>query len=81
MMKVDFDPDLAFLAIETGAGRVETKTGLPVTITNFVGDNPEYPLEGEIIYPGYFHLDKWNLEGKHIYHSELDLIIAVLDEE
>ena len=86
-MVIDFELELAKLAIKAGTGRIVTAGGEDVEITDW-GDNPcpngdkTFPVRGKIIGSLIFDDDVWTREGKFLSgrSSDLDLAIKVDDE-
>lgn len=83
-MMLEFDLELAKLAIKAGTGRIVTGGGLDVRITNWGEDRltETYPLLGYVIQQGEGEFDEesWTFEGKYFEEEpdEWDLFIEEL---
>lgn len=84
-MILDFEKDLAYLVIAAGNGKVYTRSGREVMITDFNGKKQNRPIEGRIrIGKDSWSVKKyWSEEGKMnggAIHN-FDLHIEVKDDE
>lgn len=63
MMLLPFDIETAKLAMIAGTGQFVTREGRGVVLINLEGEDPDFPIEGEILArgPGIY---KWTREGK-----------------
>ena len=84
-MILDFEKDLAYLVVVAGNGKVYTRSGREVMITDFNGKKQNRPIEGRIkIGKDSWSVKKyWSEEGKMnggAIHN-FDLHIEVKDDE
>lgn len=81
-MTLEFDLELALLAVKVGSGRIVTRTGDSVKITGW-GDNPvnsEYPITGTMFDDGLIR--SWTRNGKYYgdeSFSTMDLFIEEIE--
>ena len=64
MTLLPFDIETAKLAMIAGTGQLVTREGRGVILTNLEGEDPDFPIEGEILARGSEILYKWTREGK-----------------
>lgn len=78
-MYLDFDIEIATIAINYGTGRVVTRNGRPVTITGY-NDSMKFAVEG--VFADIGTLGFWSKDGKcnpdSESESDLDLFIEEL---
>ena len=80
---IPFDIETAQLVTASETGKVITREGKEVTITNWNSNVPQYPILGKINFIGSPMTRSWTIDGKLIYgmRSTMDLGIEITDEE
>ena len=76
-MRIEFDYELAKLAVSCKTGRVVTRDGDPVELIGTDLNDKEYPIVGRI--EGLYENDCWTENGKFLSYRDTDLDIFIED--
>ena len=86
-MILDFDPELARLAVIAGTGRVVTRSGDPVEITCWDDGTDPWPIRGNVHAEKRWSIPEgqcWNKNGGWGYSSgvttDRDLVIETFED-
>lgn len=86
-MILDFDPELARLAVIAGTGRVVTRSGDPVEITRWDDGSDVWPIRGNVHAEKRWSIPEgqcWNKNGGWGYSPEVitdrDLVIETFED-
>lgn len=74
-MRIEFDYELAKLAVIAGTGRVITRDGEPVELIGIDSSYKEYPIIGKI--EGDHENDYWTENGKFLSYRDTDLDLFI----
>ena len=74
-MKIEFDYELAKLAVSCKTGRVVTRDGESVELIETDSNDKEYPIVGRI--EGYHENDCWTENGKFLSYRDTDLDLFI----
>lgn len=74
-MKIEFDYELAKLAVNCKTGRVVTRDGESVELIGTDSNDKEYPIVGRI--EGYHENDCWTENGKFLSYRDTDLDLFI----
>lgn len=81
---IEFDLDLAKLAVAAGTGKIVTRNGKDVKLSNlFTVDSSSYsfyPIKGVIVYTLEEEEEMWTLEGKYTRGKDKDKLDLVIKE-
>ena len=78
-MIIDFDLELAQLGVSVGSGRVVTRGGRKVTITNWESViNNSYPIIGKL--EGEDIIRSWTEEGRYYHDDRTDFMDLFIEE-
>ena len=76
-MRIEFDYELAKLAVSCKTGRVVTRDGEPVELIGTNSNDKEYPIVGRI--EGFHENDYWTEDGKFLSYRDTDLDLFIED--
>lgn len=74
-MILEFDYELAKLAVSCKTGRVVTRDGEPVELIGIDSDDKEYPIVGRI--EGFHENDFWTENGKFLSYRDTDFDLFI----
>ena len=76
-MRIEFDYELAKLAVSCKTGRVVKRDGEPVELIGTNSNDKEYPIVGRI--EGFHENDYWTEDGKFLSYRDTDLDLFIED--